>query len=308
MTTYLITGASGWLGGRTVDLFSRGPLDRVIATWHRRPPDTDKRANVTSTQLDIGDSQAVTALLADARPDIVIHTAAAITTASDPVAIGELTRTNIQGTANLFLASQRSRARRFIYCSSVSVYGQESPPEGFAETGEAIPSTAYGMTKLAGEFLLQAGVGAVNSLSAVSLRLAGIHGSGRSAGVIDRFVRQAMRNECLHVSDPSLYFNYLFIDDAVHALDLVSRLPLPERYACYNVAGRDVLSLAELAALVVSRMRSASEVRFGGLVTDRRYRALNIDRLASEMHYQPKSLSDNLDALIAAISSVGAGK
>ena len=66
----LVTGGSGYLGGRVVDRARDGW--QVTATHFSRPGDAP---GVSWHPLDVRDEAAVDALVAEAKPDVIVHTA-----------------------------------------------------------------------------------------------------------------------------------------------------------------------------------------------------------------------------------------
>jgi len=306
MKTCLVVGASGWLGGRVVETLSSDGNIRVVATWYRRAPVAPPRANIRVVSLDITDADAVAELMAAVRPQMVIHAAAAISASTTANSVAEMTNANLIGTANLVGSGRDLGVRRFVFCSSVGVYGEESPPSGFVESSPTLATTPYGMSKLAGELLLSQAASA-SAMEGVALRLGGIHGSGRDSGVIAGFSRQAIRNETLRVASPQLAFNYLFIEDAVRAVELAAKGPMCRPYSCYNVAGDTPISVEDLARAIVRRTGSASEV---AVAEPRRpkFRVLDTRRFHREMGFVPGRFDDALGAYLEGLQARGADR
>jgi GDP-4-dehydro-6-deoxy-D-mannose reductase len=105
-------------------------------------------------QLDVADAPAVARVLADVRPDIIIHLAGSLR--DDPPA--QLVRANIETVACLFEGVQRVGldSVRIVFGSSGSVYGYipgRHPP--LAEDAACAPLDPYAATKYAAEILGQ---------------------------------------------------------------------------------------------------------------------------------------------------------
>lgn len=303
MRSYLVVGAAGWLGSRIVGKLSSDPEARVLAAWHHKAADPISCANVRTVQLDITDADAVERIFALERPTVVIHAAAAISTSATSDAVAETTAVNLIGTANLVRSSRKHGVRRFVFCSSVGVYGEESLASGFVEDLPTRPITPYGMSKVASELLLEEAV-ANSSMDGIVLRLGGIHGAGRNSGAIASFARQAIRNEPLRVSSPQLVFNYLFIEDAVRAVNVAAHGPLHRSLSSYNVAGDRSLSVEGLARLIVQKTGSSSDV----VVAEPRclkYRVLDTARYEREMGFTPGCFDEALDAYLRGLQAKG---
>lgn len=132
---WLITGAGGQLGSDLVAVLSRGTDGSVAA--------------LTRHELDITDPVAVTAAMAEHRPDVVVNAAAY--TAVDAAQTDEPAayRVNAIGPGVLAAGAARSGAR-LIQVSTDYVFDGDA---GRPYVPEDVPSprSAYGRTKLAGE-------------------------------------------------------------------------------------------------------------------------------------------------------------
>jgi UDP-glucuronate 4-epimerase len=161
VTRILVTGAAGFIGSHVAEhLVARG--DEVIGLDNFDPfyPRGIKETNVAALRRsprfrlvegDIRDRQLVAGLL-DADTAIVHLAARAGVRPSleDPAGYASV---NIEGTATLLEAARVAGARRFVFGSSSSVYG-DTAPVPFAEDWPALlPISPYAATKRAGELL-----------------------------------------------------------------------------------------------------------------------------------------------------------
>src|SRR5262249_55017572 len=104
----LVTGGGGFLGRRFAE--RARPAGHTVIT-------ADIQGRVDD-HCDMGDTAAVGALVAETRPDTIVHLAALLTDtcAADPVAAA---RINILGTAAVFAAARQAGVGRVVYASSV---------------------------------------------------------------------------------------------------------------------------------------------------------------------------------------------
>ena len=130
----MITGGSGLLGTELLKL-----RPDLIAPTH--------------AELDISDGAAVGAYVAEKRPDVIIHAAAATNNRRIEANPGAAISTNIIGTANLALACS-SRRTRLVYLSTDYVY--KGVAGNYSESDELSPANLYAWTKLAGEAAVRA--------------------------------------------------------------------------------------------------------------------------------------------------------
>ena len=126
-------------------------------------------------EWDITDGTAFTARLLAEKPDVVIH-CAAMTKVDDCETNRELAfRLNEEGTRNVALASKAAGAR-LVAISTDYVFSGDPPREPWAwgETDIPRPRTVYGMSKFAGEQMIQM----LYPDNSVILRIAWLYGAG----------------------------------------------------------------------------------------------------------------------------------
>ena len=168
--TVLITGAFGLVGPETVKRFAHDGW-RVVATAHRNaaeglPPGVETR------WTDLTDPEQVGILVAEVRPDVIVHLAAVIPPMiyRDPKFARKV---NVDATAALVRAVEnQSNSPRFLHASSAAIYGSRNPhrhPEPVGVDTPLRPCEAYGSQKLEAEELVRA-----SSLDWVVLRLGGV--------------------------------------------------------------------------------------------------------------------------------------
>lgn len=196
----LLTGASGF-SGRVVlaALLERG--HRVTAIL--RSPSTEQHRNLTIVSGDL-----VAAPL-PARFDAVVH-AAARSQVPTP-AVADLVHDNIVATQRLVAQAKASGARRFVFFSSLSVYGCANAPV-MDEATPCIDPDPYGLSKLIGE---QLAADAARNFASLALRLPGVIGPRSVRNWLSRVVVQAREGAEIRLFNPDAPFN-----NAVHVADL----------------------------------------------------------------------------------------
>jgi UDP-glucose 4-epimerase len=102
---------------------------------------------------------------------------------------------NVTATVTLYEAAARAGARRFVYGSSKSAYGELAGAEPVSERAPARPLRVYDATKYAGELLIAAQARR-GGPEAVSLRFATIYGPGKAerhsgAALLSRLIEDA---------------------------------------------------------------------------------------------------------------------
>jgi nucleoside-diphosphate-sugar epimerase len=144
----LITGASGFVGGRFLQRFRNTPGLELLGIGRRALPDPDYRAVDLSRPFEI-----------DFAPDVVIHAAAL----SSPFAPRrDYLRHNVEATRNVIDWCRANGLPKLVYISSSSVHYRPHDQLGIREDDPIGPRFAntYAETKAAGEHLVRAYPGA----------------------------------------------------------------------------------------------------------------------------------------------------
>jgi dTDP-4-dehydrorhamnose reductase len=223
--TILVTGGSGQLGGELVRRARRAGWS-AVGTWLTRPVDGPK--------LDICDAGAVGAVISDARPSVVVHTAYRY---SGP----EMEAVNADGSANVARAASRVGAR-LIHLSTDLVFDGESE-QAYREGDRPRPITAYGKAKLTAEQK----VSAVAS-EALILRTSLLYG-GAGPGPHEQLVLDALSGRC----DVAFFTDEL--RSVVHVGDLadaVLALARTGEAGILHAGGADTVSRFEFATLLAA--------------------------------------------------------
>jgi nucleoside-diphosphate-sugar epimerase len=165
---YLVTGATGLVGSHLVDaLLERGETVRALVF----EPEAVEALRRRGVDVRPGDLTASTDLAgAVDAVDAVVHCAGVVHLAAQR---DELWAVNVEGTERLLAAAAGARSPRFVYISSVGVYGHASPP--VAEDAPKQPVGAYAESKWAAEQAVWRWH-AEHGLPAVALRPCPIYG------------------------------------------------------------------------------------------------------------------------------------
>lgn len=178
METYLVTGASGFVGGHVVrDLRARG--HEVVAAGRR----ADRLPTGGATFVGDLDDLAT----ASVGVDVVVHCAAL----SSPWGRrSEFEHANVTGTARVLDFARRVGARRLVHLSSPGIYAAPRDRVGIREdeVDPRHPMNEYIRSKLAAEALLAEAAAVSESPEIVVLRPRGIIGPG-DPSLVPRLLR-----------------------------------------------------------------------------------------------------------------------
>ena len=172
-TSVLITGGRGFVGRALVNLLRESgirvvSLDRVSIA---------ARGTATGEVVcEISDPEELQLIFEKEQVESVIHLAAMLPTAAqrDPV---RATKINVVGSLNLLELARQFGVRRFVFASSLSIYGTWDESHVVSEADRAAPEDLYGAAKL---YVEQLGTAyrQHHGLDFVSLRIGRVVGAG----------------------------------------------------------------------------------------------------------------------------------
>ncbi len=256
-----MTGAAGFIGSHVAErLVERG--DEVVGLDNFDPfyARAVKERNLTALRRsprfrfvegDIRDAALVGGVL-DAET-VVVHLAAKAGVRPSLEQPAAYAATNIEGTAVLLEAARRVGARRFVFGSSSSVYG-DAAPVPFSEEWPALqPISPYAATKRAGELLCATFV-QLYGLRVVALRFFTVYGPRQRPDLaIHKFTRLIAAGEPVpFYGDGSSERDYTWIDDIVGGVlaALEWTAALASGWEIVNLGASHTTSLSRLVELI----------------------------------------------------------
>ncbi len=256
MDHYLITGGTGFIGSHLAeDLAARGERVRVLGLTGL-PEERRNAARLQARGVEVL-SASVTdeAALATAMEGVshVHHLAVAMREGG--VSDRFFERINLDGTRALLEAALENEVRRFVFCSTIGIYGHRAP--GITrEDSPFAPGNAYERSKLAAEALVL-DCAAKRGLPAVILRLADVYGP-RDMRLLKLF-REVARGRFPLFGDGLGRRHMVYVDDVVAAFRRAVECDAALGRALI-VAGPEVCTLRELVARVAA---ATGQPRFG---------------------------------------------
>lgn len=203
----LVTGASGFIGGRLRDALLDAGAD-VVAIRRRGSP-AAKRGR--SVEADYGDRAELERIVAQEKPRFVFHVAGA----TKGVTYADFQRANVMPTRNLLeaLREKHPGVERFMHVSSLTAYGPSAPGKPHDETAPRKPIEFYGRSKLEAEEVVEK-VG--TEIPWTIVRPGGVYGPGD----VDYFelFKSAARGVNLFFGNKDRWTSSVYVDDLVYAI------------------------------------------------------------------------------------------
>ena len=228
----LVTGGDGFLGTSVVaDLAARG--HEVVSTDLHAP----------HVVMDVTDPGRVDAVLAEHRPEVVVHLASVVT--PPPGATREWARRiDVDGTRHVLEACLAHGVRRVVVSSSGAAYGYHADNPAWITEDQPLrgnPEFAYADHKRQVEELLAELRHTHPGLEQVVLRIGTILG----ARVDNQITALFERPRLLQIRGADSPFVFVWDTDLTA---VVARAVTGEATGCFNVAGDGALSIPEIAA------------------------------------------------------------
>jgi len=243
----MVTGGAGFIGSHLArrlirEGWSVDVVDNLSTGYRENIPEGAAFLNVDVSRNDLA------ALLPAKRYDAVFHLAAQ---SSGEISFDDPSydlRTNCQSTVLLLGWCKANGTTRFLYTSSMSIYGDQAL-QPVTETVVPVPKSFYGIGKLASEAYTH--VYSSFGIHSTSLRLFNVYGPGQNLanmrqGMVSIFLAYILRKQDLIVKGaPDRYRDIIYIDDVIDAY--LACLDNPATYGqSYNVGTGRRTTVGEL--------------------------------------------------------------
>lgn len=232
--------------------------------------------------------------------EVIYHLAALPSVArsvADPLASH---RVNVDGTLNVLQAARAAGARRVVYASSSSVYG-DTPTLPKHEDMPPAPRSPYAVSKLSGELYCRAFT-ATYGLGTVSLRFFNVFGphqdpASEYAAVVPRFITSMLAGRSPVIfGDGGQSRDYTYVANVIQALVLASSAGEEAAGRTVNVGCEGRTTLVELVAALNDILGTNIDPVFAAPRRgDVRHSQASVDRARRLLEYRPLvSLRDGL--------------
>ncbi|MBX7195348.1 MAG: NAD(P)-dependent oxidoreductase [Sandaracinaceae bacterium] len=210
----LLTGASGFIGGRLRDALLERGLEVVAIRRKGSPPSKKGR----SVECDYDDLDGLTRVIEAEKPSYVLHVAGA----TKGVTYDDFRSANLMPTENLLRAIEKAHPalERFVHLSSLTSYGPSAKDRPLREDDPRRPIEFYGQSKLEAEHAVES---RGDKLAWTILRPGGVYGPGD----VDYFnlFREVEGRRNVFFGNRDRWFSAIYVDDCVDAILLACTHP-----------------------------------------------------------------------------------
>jgi UDP-glucose 4-epimerase len=245
---YLITGGSGYIGSRFVDHLSGRPETEAITIADVRPP-ASFRPKTSFQRLDVRDRAAVRKLVADERPDVLLHLAFLLNPIHDEAAMYDV---DVNGTQYVLEAASEAGVGHVLVTSSTTAYGAfaDNPvPLTEDDPVRGAPEFSYARDKAESDRLCQLWALEHPDRVMTIVRPCIVFGPDVDNYIVRLWLRQPFHAE-LGRGDPPLQF--VHVDDVAEALILLLAGRHP---GAFNVAADGYITVREASDLLGLKSR-----------------------------------------------------
>lgn len=288
--TIVITGGLGYIGLPTALALSRKRYRVVV--FDRKVP--KKRYPFLFHHGDIRYLDALTNVVKEYRPSVVLHLAAVTSVAASEKEKKRYVDTNVMGTKNVLHAMHESGCTKFIFASSAAVYGASRHP--VREDAPCHPSSFYGQTKKEAEVLIRK----ERTIHAVILRYFNVVGD-ESIVKNPKLIPSAMRvakglqkklilyGHDYPTSDGTAVRDYVYLGDVVRANCMAVRyIEKNNDSIICNIASGIGVSNLNVVREVECRFHACIPVAYGKKRKETVVSVADITRAKTALHWNPK--------------------
>ncbi len=238
MTKKLFTGASGFIGSH----FHEALDNKLMVNMDLKKPLFAHESHFH--QGDIRNITEIRAIAAQHTCDTIVHLAAEHKDFGIPYE--DYFRTNEQGTRNLCEVATELGIKKFVFYSSVAVYGvvadvadENTPPN---------PNLPYGASKFAGEKVLYEWAAADPTRSVLIIRPAVVYGERNVANMF-RLIQQVQAGRYFHIGEGQNIKSIAYVRNLVAATLFLADKMKPG-VQIYNYADEPQLKSREIGSII----------------------------------------------------------
>jgi UDP-glucose 4-epimerase len=292
----LITGGAGYIGSHLTDALIEDGYDVTVIDDLSSGNYINEKAKLIKFDLRDGSQLKVDDV------DVIFHLAANPDVRTSMIDSIDHFERDVKVTFNLLEIARKIDAKKVIFASSSTVYGEGRIPT--PEWSEIKPISNYGLFKVLGEDMLKY-YSRNYSIKGISVRFANVTGGRVSHGVVKDFIEKLKRDSSkLEIlGNGRQRKSYIYIEDAVKSLTFLADY-YNGNYEEFNVGNEDWITVNEIAEIIEKEMGIKpihvykDELEGRGWMGDVRFMLLDCMKIIS-LGWRPKFTSKETVRLAA---------
>ncbi len=266
----LVTGGAGYIGSHAVKWLRAAGHHTVVLDNLSRGHRSAVPAGVRLAELDVADTERVSALLTEERIECVMHFAAFAYVGESVTEPLKYYTNNTSGTLGLLRAMGAARVHRLVFSSTCATYGEPDRTPITEDTPQS-PVNPYGWSKLFSERMIRDYAAATPDFSCAMLRYFNVAGCAVDGSLGEQHdpethlipvILQAARGGAKPLSifgddyptpDGTCIRDYIHVEDLVRAHIAVMQALAPGETRIYNLGigrGYSVKDIIDSARVV----------------------------------------------------------
>ncbi len=200
-------------------------------------------------------------------------------------------QTNAQSTLLLLKLALKTNCKKFIYASTMSVYGDQLDTK-VNESAILKPKSFYGVGKIASEHYLR--IYQQYGIDCTALRLFNVYGPGQNLqnlrqGMVSIFLTMALKDKRILVKgDKNRFRDFIYIDDVLEAFKKALNNKFPE-FKVYNVCSGISTTIENLISSILSNIDHKVLIEYSGSTLGDQFGIYgNNSLIQEELGWEPK--------------------
>lgn len=294
----LITGGAGFMGSEIVKQSISKGYDVVVVDSLTYAGDLERLKGVEGKykfyKVDITNSPEILKLMAEEKPDVVIHMAAETHVDRSIQDASLFIDTNVKGTRIMLDAAKENDVKKFINMSTDEVYGALGKDGQFEETTPLDPNSPYSASKAAADMLGRAYFKTYN-LPVITTRASNNYGPWQyPEKLVPVIITKAHYDESLPVyGKGDNVREWLYVSDFAEAMLQIVEKGKPGEI--YNIGsdGQEKTNIETVKKILELMKKPESLITYVAdrLGHDFRY-SIKVDKLKEEIGWKPKVTFD----------------
>ncbi|MEA2377864.1 MAG: UDP-glucose 4-epimerase [Thermoleophilaceae bacterium] len=246
---YVITGGSGYIGSRLVDLLERREDTEKIVICDVAPP-KGYRPHTEFERVDVRDREAVSSVLERVRPDVLVHLAFILNPSHDEHFAYDV---DVNGTHNVLEAAGKVGTQQVLVTTSAVAYGAfpDNPvPLTEDDPVRGVAGFTYARDKTESDRICQLWAAKYPERVMTIVRPCIVFGPNVDNYLVRLWTKQPFAVDAAGTIENQIQF--VHEDDVV---DGITKLLLGRHAGAFNVAGDGLMTMRECAELLDTPIR-----------------------------------------------------